>query len=97
MSRPSRDWWGYVKAMIRRYPEKTNRNERKAVERAVEQTRILKDGAERLLLIEMVFWSKTHTISGAAQKIPCSYETAQQWHADFIRLVAQNFRCKSLL
>lgn len=96
MSQPSRDWWGYVKAMIRRYPGRVNRNERRAVQLAVEKTEQLEDGAERIRIIDMVFWKKTHSLEGAAQQIPCSYETAKQWHADFIREVARNFRCRGL-
>lgn len=96
MSAPSRDWWGYVKGMIRRYPEKVNRNEKRAVNAAVEHTKQMEDGEERMRLVDLVFWSGTHTLAGAAKKVHCSYETAQHWHADFIREVAKNFRCKGL-
>lgn len=97
MSRPRYDWWGYIKAVIRRYPALKSQDvhgaalrERGAVQAAVEDTEGLRDGAERLKLIDMVFWKQTHTLSGAAMQIPCSERTAQEWHRQFIRLVAKN-------
>lgn len=97
MSRPRYDWWGYVKAVIRRYPALKRNDvsgvalrERESVQAAVKTTEGMRDGAERLELIDMVFWKQTHTLSGAAMHIPCSERTAQEWHRQFIRLVAKN-------
>lgn len=98
MSKPRYDWWGYVKAIIRRYnPNDTGEltgvalRENEAVRAAVEQTERYPNGQERLAVIEMVFWKKTHTLEGAALMVPCSIRTAQEWHRQFIRLVARNF------
>lgn len=97
MSRPRYDWWGYIKAVIRRYPILKSKDvsgvamrEREAVQAAVEDTEGMRDGAERMKLIDMVFWKQTHTLAGAAMQIPCSERTAQEWHRQFIRLVAKN-------
>ena len=46
-------------------------------------------GEERLRLIDMVFWRGSHTLQGAAQQIPVSYETAKRWQRDFIIRVAK--------
>ena len=98
MSRPRYKWWGYVKAMIRAYPALAGKSckgiearECDAVCRAKEVTYMLPDGAERLRLVDMVFFRQTHTLDGAAQEIPCSPRTAQRWHQDFIRQVAKEF------
>lgn len=97
MSKPRYGWWGYVKDMIRRYPDQCNDNERSAVRAAIEQTERTSNGANRLKVIDMVFWKQTHTLEGAALQIPCHYETARHWHTDFIKAVAQNFECNGLL
>lgn len=97
MSKPRYDWWGYAKGMLRRYPDKVNDNERKAVEEAIEETQGLDTGRERLEIIEMVYFKKTHTLIGAAMAVHCSDRTAQRYHGDFIRAVAKNFRCEKLL
>lgn len=104
MSKPRYDWWSYIKAVIRRYPALKGKTlsgismkENEAVRFAVEQTEALPNGAERLAVIDMVFWKQTHTLAGAAMQVPCSYDTAQQYHADFIKAVARNFKCDGLL
>ena len=96
MSKPRYGWWGYAKDMIRRYPDQCNDNERSAVHAAIEQTERMCSGVNRLKVVDMVFWKRTHTLEGAALQIPCSYDTAQRYHADFIKTVAQNFRCDGL-
>ena len=130
MSSPRYSWWGYVKSMIRKYPERRERledlqapkvtavwddmpkgkgtvgrpieelalvslppveqKEFDAVDRAIRFTNKLKDGSERLKVIKLVFWGG-YTLQNAAMQIPCSYDTAQNWHRDFIRKVAENF------
>lgn len=104
MSKPRYDWWGYVKAIIRRYPSLKDAEvsgislcEKEAVEAAIAATERMQNGRHRMAVVNMVFWKKTHTLSGAALMIPCSERTAQQWHADFIRLVAENFKCDGLI
>lgn len=91
------DWWGYVKGMIRRFPkmdESATGNEMKeytAVKEAAEETSRMEDGGDRITLIDLVFWKQTHTLPGAAMKIPCSERTGRRWHTDFIKLVAQKY------
>lgn len=65
--------------------------EYEAVRDAVTYTYSLPNGPDRIKVIQLVFWDKTHTINGAAMKIPCSDISAKRWHGEFIRLVAQNF------
>lgn len=58
-----------------------------AVTRAVEQTKLLKTGHERLAIIDMVYWKQSHTLDGAAYAQGYSYENAKRFHRDFLRLV----------
>lgn len=95
MSKPRYRWWSYVKACIRSYPQMAGKNgverrEREAVKKAIAATEAMPTGADRLRVIDLVMWRQTHTLEGAAQEIPCSYETAKRYHGQFIRLVAAN-------
>lgn len=91
MSNPRYGWWGYVKWMIRGYKNGAllTKAESEAVRDAVTETGQLVDGSERLKLVDMVLWKRTHTIQGAAMAIFVSDRTAQEWHRQFIRLVGQ--------
>lgn len=98
MSKPRYAWWGYVKDMIRKYPDRTGKDlsitqqkEFEAVREALEETEALHEGKTRLEIIKLVFWDKSHTLVGAAEKEYCSYETAVNYHRQFIKLVAQKF------
>ena len=97
MSKPRYSWWGYIKAVIRRYPSLryaevsgAAKREKEAVRAAVEATEQLDSGADRLLVVDLVFWSRTHTLEGAAMQVHVSLRTAQEYHRQFIRLVARN-------
>lgn len=77
-------------AALRELPE-INRREMEAVRKAIEETERLDTGEERLRMIRLIFWDKTHTLEGASQKCNVSYITMQRWHRDFIRTVATHF------
>ena len=61
-----------------------------AVENAIYKTMGYhpRDYTQRLKIIDLVYWKKTHTIAGASLKIPCHTNTGGLWQAEFIRLVA---------
>ena len=65
-----------------------------AVEKAIEQTKLLKTGQERLALIDMVYWKQSHTLEGAAYALGYSYDSARLYHRDFLRLVGL---CRGLM
>ena len=67
---------------------RTSQREYMAVRQAVSETLDMPNGADRLRLVNMVFWTRTCTLEGAAMQIPCSYPTAQRWHGEFIQRVA---------
>ena len=92
MSKPRYRWWGYAKAMLRAYPRDVTEKERDAIESAINETLGLSDGRDRIKVIELVFFKGTHKLAGAAMQVPCSIDTAQKYHADFIRLVGEKRR-----
>lgn len=79
-----------MKAVIRRYPERTNPDESRAVEAALRQS-----SREQLRLVELVFWNGT-TIEGAADLMHVDKREAARWHKAFILLTASNFICNGL-
>jgi hypothetical protein len=123
-------WWGYVKAMIRRYPElkalhdeimqqsvtsgggemrggnspgrpveqtamrtmgEPEQREYDAVLSAITETKMKPDGHERIKMIDLVFWRRSHTLQGAAIKCNVSGRTARRWHTEFIKATAQYY------
>ncbi len=75
---------------IRELPHNEQR-EYEAVRGAVAHTRMMPSGKDRLKIIELVFWQRSHTLEGAAASVPVSYRQAQRYHAEFILLVAQKY------
>ena len=62
MSKPKYGWWGYAKWIIRQYPAREGKfiqgkalEEQTAVKRAIDQTKQMENGMERIQVIEMVF------------------------------------------
>jgi hypothetical protein len=130
MSKPRYKWWGYIKNVIRSYPDlkmeydllheqsvtpnmsgmpgssdvsrgtetiaikelpKTKQMEYDAVSRAIETTKHIANGQERLKIINLVYWKKTHTVEGAAMNVGYSVDRGKQIHGEFIRLVAKYY------
>ena len=73
---------------IRELPS-TKQREYEAVGRAVETTERYVTGRDRLKVIDMVLWKRSHTLEGAALMVPCSIATAWRYHGEFIKLVAK--------
>ena len=92
-----RAWWGYIQAILRKY-RSTQREqnltgidlrETEAVRAAIAITiEAYADGELRVELIDSMYWKRTHTMEGAAQKLNVSYRTARRWHVEFIKQVA---------
>ena len=79
-------------AALRELPE-INRRELEAVRQAIEETRTLPNGEERLEMVRLVFWDKTkaYTLAGASLKMYLSERKLAEWHGAFIRCVARKF------
>lgn len=88
-------WWGYAKRVAREYgnfqknPEESclRRFEYEAVQRAIEKTKLLRNGEEQLKLIDLVFFKQSHSLQGACMQCFVSEMTGRRWHTAFIRLV----------
>ena len=64
--------------------------EYEAVRRAIDATERGRDGADKLRVIKLMYWdSHRYSLHRAAKEIPVVYDTAQNWHAAFFRLVAK--------
>lgn len=58
-----------------------------AVTKAIEATKLMRNGKERMALIDMVFLKQSHTLEGAAYTLGYSDTSAVRFHGDFLRLV----------
>lgn len=60
-----------------------------AITAAVEETEQMTNGRDRLRLIELIYWKRYwKTIEGAAYDVGYSKSRAEDFHGEFIRLVA---------
>lgn len=69
----------------------TRQREYAAVNRAIAATERMTASRDRLRIIDLVFWKRSHTLEGAALMIPCSYMTARRYHSEFIMTVASMY------
>ena len=69
----------------------TRQREYAAVNRAIAATERMAASRDRLRIIDLVFWKRSHTLEGAALTIPCSYMTARRYHSEFIMTVASMY------
>lgn len=62
-----------------------------AVSNAILKTRLThpNTASDRLKVIDLVYWKQSHTVAGAAMKVPCHRNIAGKWQGDFIKLVAE--------
>ena len=58
-----------------------------AVTKAIEITKRYKNGDARLKIIDLVYWKKSHNVTGAAMVVGYSDIRCKQMHSEFIRLV----------
>lgn len=72
---------------IRELP-KPKQMEYDAVRKTIEATERMRTGQDRMKLMSLVFWKQSHTLQGAAMAVNVSYDTAIDYHGDFIMMVA---------
>ena len=77
-------------AALRTLPE-VNRRELEAVRAAIRTTESLPSGRERMELVKLYYWQRSHTLFGAANAIHVSEKTALRWNRELILQVAKNF------
>ena len=61
-----------------------------AVTMAIEKTRMMPSGDERIQLISLAYWEKSIKLEDAAFRLHIHAQTAKNWHGDFVRLVGKN-------
>lgn len=98
MSKPKFLWWGYainVVKDLRWYEEAeqlatTECREREALLSAIEKTKQLPRGDDRLSVMGFVYWNgNKQTLREAADHVGIPEASAKEWHGDFIRLVGE--------
>ena len=77
-------------AALRELP-KVNQRELEAVRTAIRYIEGLPSGKERMEIVKLYYWQRSHTLFGAANAIHISEKTALRWNRDFIMRVAENF------
>ena len=77
-------------AALRTLPE-INRRELEAVREAICHIEGLHSGKERMELVKLYYWQRSHTLFGAANAIHVSEKTALRWNRELILQVAKNF------
>lgn len=65
----------------------TSQREYEAVRKAVATTERYRNGGDRLKVVRLVLWDRSHTLEGAALQVPCHINTVTLWHTQFIKLV----------
>lgn len=95
MSKPRYRWWSYVRAVIRDYPTLERSPAERLSQAELRERNAVRDAVrtapkEQLAVIRLVFWDKSHTLSGAAMSVPCSYHTAKRYQQNFVLSVAKN-------
>lgn len=78
-------------AALRELPPEQQRKH-DAVEQAFEISKQLTSGPSRAQLIELVYFRRTHTVEGAALRIPVSNRQAWAWNNDFLLLIWARLR-----
>jgi len=81
---------GTEEIAVRELPD-TKQREFEAVRRAIQATERMANGEQRLRIIDLVYWKRSHTLDGAALAVGYSYDRARQIHGEFIRLVAAKY------
>lgn len=130
MSKPRYRWWGYVRNVIRAYPElrrqyedlhsisitasyggmeggrgsgvsdptmraailqlpKQEQREFEAVNAAVWVTSRYPNGKQRMEIIRLVYWKRSHTVDGAGEVVGYKEAQARRIHNAFVVLVAE--------
>lgn len=74
-------------AALRELPKEEQR-EYEAVYKTILITGQMRTGQDRLKLMELYHWKRSHTLAGAAATLHISYDTAVNYNRDFIMLVA---------
>ena len=96
MSKPKKPWWGFIRNIIKTYPNNEQPEANEAVQEAVAYTLTLENGQDRMKVVELYLMKRTHTIHGAALKTYYSEAAVKKYSQQFIREVAKRFKSNGL-
>ena len=91
----------YIKRILKNYPiikrkppeQRTRREQRRidGIETAIKDIETMRDGEQIKLMIKRVYFTKTHTLYGAALLVPVSERTVKRWNRIAIETVSKVF------
>lgn len=97
MSMPGRR--AYMREILKEYPrakrkpfaDRTNRELKLVgiVDRALHEVEHMRDGRQRMEIIRLAYFERSHTLYGAAMTIPVSRRQAEKWNAQFMEVLSE--------
>lgn len=78
------------RAALRELPNKTDRADYGAVDKAIRITKQYPNSDRRMQIIDLLIWRNSHTVDGAAMVTHYSRDAVKDFHAAFLTLVAVN-------
>lgn len=97
MSMPGRR--AYMREVLKEYPkakkkppeERTDKENRLVdiVERTLSEIERMRDGRQRMEIIRLAYFERSHTLYGAAMTIPVSRRQAEKWNAQFMEVLSE--------
>lgn len=91
-----RRWLGYIKQILKDYPDDVNEDEKRAVDAAIAETKTMKNGDLRLKIIDLMYLKERKGLQETALKVHYSYDRTKQFHDHFLGTVGKHFRCDGL-
>ena len=91
------DWKKEAKKALRAYPKaKARGDDTSAIDIALEQQKAYYNGAERMRMVDLVYFRRSHTITGAAMEVQYSPEAVQRWNAELVHAAAAALRAQKM-
>lgn len=81
--------------MVKRYPSLNQDNSKQgkifkeSIDKVICNTEDMENGKLRIKVVELVYFKKTHTLTGAALEVNVSMRTAQRWTTTFVNSVGK--------
>ena len=91
------DWKKEAKKALRAYPKAKARGEdTSAIDIALDQQKAYYNGTERMRMVELVYFKRSHTITGAAMEVSYSPEAVSRWNAELVHAAAAALKAQKL-
>lgn len=80
-----------VAAAVERELPPVEKKEMEAVQAALDAEGQKPNAQERLQIIDLVYFRRSHTLAGAAVAANVPFDTVRKWHNHFVKTVGKNF------